>query len=272
LADGTREHGHLLIAADGVYSTVRKEFLPATAPEPAGYIAWRGMIDEKDLPPAAHALLLERAAFSMPERELVVSLPVPGADNDPRPGHRRYYFIWYRPASLEEQRALFTDASGKYHGLTIPPPLIRSEFVAAMKADARRVLPPVIGEIVNRAAQPLLQSITDLEAPKMVFGRVALLGDSAFVARPHVAAGTSKAALDARALVAALAAHEGDLDAALAGYERERLAFGRAIIAHARHLGAYHEARPGAAKPVRDPATLLREYGAPHLVHDVDAV
>jgi 2-polyprenyl-6-methoxyphenol hydroxylase-like FAD-dependent oxidoreductase len=267
-ADGAQERGDLLIAADGVYSTVRKQFLPETAPRSAGYVAWRGILDEKDLPPAAEALLLERAAFSFPDGELVVSLPVPGADSDPRPGHRRYYFIWYRPASAEQQQALFTDANGRHHGLSIPPPLIRAEFVVAMKDDARRGLPPVIGEIVNRVAQPLLQSITDLEAPRLVFGRVALLGDSAFVARPHVAAGTTKAALDAAALVDALGAHHGDIDAALGQYERERIAFGQALIAHARYLGAYFEAG-GAATP-RDPAQVLREYGAPHLVRDAD--
>jgi 2-polyprenyl-6-methoxyphenol hydroxylase-like FAD-dependent oxidoreductase len=269
-ADGTRERGDLLIAADGVYSTVRKQFLPEIAPVPAGYVAWRGILEERDLPAAAYELLLQRCAFSFPENELVVSLPVPGADNDPRPGHRRYYFIWYRPASADEQRALFTDASGRHHGLSIPPPLIRPEFIAAMKEAARRGLPPVIGEIVNRVAQPLLQSITDLEAPRLVFGRVALLGDSAFVARPHVAAGTTKAALDAAALVAALDdAPSGDIDAALLRYERERGAFGRALIAHARHLGAYLEAPPAPAKH-RDPEQVLREYGAPHLVRDVD--
>jgi 2-polyprenyl-6-methoxyphenol hydroxylase-like FAD-dependent oxidoreductase len=267
-ADGTRERGDLLIAADGVYSTVRKQFLPNVVPSPAGYIAWRGILAERDLPPGADGLLLERAAFSFPEGELVVSLPVPGADNDPRPGHRRYYFIWYRPASSEEQRALFTDATGRDHGLSIPPPLIRAEFIAAMKEAARQGLPPVLGEIVGRVAQPLLQSITDLEAPRMVFGRVALLGDSAFFARPHVAAGTTKAALDAAGLVEALAAHGGDIDAALQHYERDRLAFGRAIVSHARYLGAYLEAG-GAATP-RDPEQVLREYGAPHLVREVD--
>jgi 2-polyprenyl-6-methoxyphenol hydroxylase-like FAD-dependent oxidoreductase len=266
-ADGSRAQGDLLIAADGIYSTVRKQILPDVAPTQAGYIAWRGILDENDLPDDAQALLLERAAFTFPDNELVVSLPVPGANNDPRPGHRRYYFIWYRPASAEEQRALFTDASGRNHGLTIPPPLIRPEFISAMKAAARDRLPPVMGEIVNRVAQPLLQSITDLEAPGMVFGRVALLGDSAFVARPHVAAGTSKAALDAAGLVDALAAHNGDIDAALQQYEREQLAFGRAIVSHARYLGAYHEA--GGTATARDPEQVLREYGAPHLVREM---
>jgi hypothetical protein len=58
------------------------------------------------------------------------------------------------------------------------------------------------------------------------------------------------------------------VDAALQQYERERLAFGRAIISHARYLGAYLEA--GGAATARDPARVLREYGAPHLVHEVD--
>ena len=59
--------------------------------------------------------------------------------------------------------------------------------------------------------EPILQPIYDLESPRMAFGRVAILGDAAFVARPHVAAGVSKAADDAAALAAALQA-ETDVD------------------------------------------------------------
>ncbi|MGH7032413.1 MAG: hypothetical protein ACREFL_01625, partial [Stellaceae bacterium] len=98
----------------------------------------------------------------------------------------------------------------------------------------------------------------------------------AFLARPHVAAGATKAALDAAGLADALDAAGGDIEAGLARYERERLAFGRAIVAHSRHLGAYLEAQlkdpalRSAAETTRDPRTVIAEYGAPHLVHGVD--
>ena len=52
--------------------------------------------------------------------------------------------------------------------------------------------------------EPVLQPIYDLETPRMAFGRVAIIGDAAFVARPHVGAGVSKAADDAAALADAL--------------------------------------------------------------------
>jgi 2-polyprenyl-6-methoxyphenol hydroxylase-like FAD-dependent oxidoreductase len=275
-ADGTRESGDLLVAADGVFSTVRRQFLPGVEPRSAGYIAWRGLQNEADLPETLPKFLLERCAFSFPDGEMVVSLPVPGAGNDTRPGHRRYYFIWYRSANAETQRELFTDASGRSHGVSIPPTLIRPEFIAEMKAAARTNLSPILAEIVIRAKQPLLQSIADMEAPQMVFGRVALLGDSAFVARPHVVAGTTKAALDARELADALTACRDDIDTGLARYEYARREFGRAIVGHSRYLGAYLE---GQLKPVserseaelhRDPKQVMREYGAPHLVHDVN--
>ena len=275
-ADGTRERGDLLVAADGVFSTVRRQFLPQIQPRPAGYIAWRGLLGENDLPEGAHHLLFDRSAHSLPDGELVVSLPVPGANNDARPGHRRYYFIWYRPADAAQQAELFTDAGGRSHGLSIPPPLIRPHFIAEMKAAARAKLSPVLAEIVARAPQPLLQSISDMEAPRLVFGRVALLGDSAFVARPHVAAGTTKAALDAAGLADALTANGDDLAAGLARYERERQEFGRAIVSYSRYLGAYLEAQlkpvsqRSAAELHRDPEQVMREYGAPHLVHGID--
>ena len=44
------------------------------------------------------------------------------------------------------------------------------------------------------------------DAPRMAFGRLCLIGDAAFVARPHAAAGTAKAAEDGWQLARALRA------------------------------------------------------------------
>jgi 2-polyprenyl-6-methoxyphenol hydroxylase-like FAD-dependent oxidoreductase len=84
----------------------------------------------------------------------------------------------------------------------------------------------------------------------MAVGRVAVLGDAAFVARPHVAAGVSKAADDAAALVEALRAHD-DVTDALKAFEAARLPENRRIIQRARHLGAYLQATRNAEEEAR---------------------
>jgi 2,6-dihydroxypyridine 3-monooxygenase len=79
--------------------------------------------------------------------------------------------------------------------------------------------------------------IVDLEVPAMVRGRVCLVGDAAFALRPHIAAGTAKAAADARALADAIAAAAGDVPAALRTWETAQLALGRAASARTREVG-----------------------------------
>jgi 2-polyprenyl-6-methoxyphenol hydroxylase-like FAD-dependent oxidoreductase len=110
-----------------------------------------------------------------------------------------------------------------------------------MRADAGRILAPQFVAMLALCEQPFLQPIYDLEVPQMAFGRVALLGDAAFVARPHVGAGVAKAAEDALAFTDALAAESG-IETALARFNAARIGEGRRIIARARHLGAYVQA------------------------------
>ena len=267
-ADGAREEGELLIAADGIHSTIRAQFMPEIQPRYAGYVAWRGVVEESDLSAAEHALLYGRMSFCLPEGELLLGLGMPGRDAETQPGRRRYYWIWFRPVDLSAGlAALCTDATGKCHGTSIPPHLVRAEVVDDLRRAADATLAPPIAAIVKRTPQPFPHGIFDLDSSRMVVGRVALLGDAAFVARPHVGAGITKAALDAQALADALT-DTLDLDAALARYERERLAYGTALVAWSRHLGAYLEAqlKPRAgrrgAELERRPEIVLAEYGA----------
>ena len=132
---------------------------------------------------------------------------------------------------------MLTDASGRTHALGIPPPLVRAEVIAALREASRALLAPQLDEVVRLTPQPFLQPIYDVETPRMAVGRVAILGDAAFLARPHVAAGVTKAAEDAMALADALRARR-----------RHR---GRAAGVRARaHAGQppHHGARPRARR------------------------
>ena len=90
--DGSREEGDLLVAADGALSTVRKQYLPEVQPRFANYVAWRGLVEERDMPHATLEAVSGRIVFCFPESGMLLCMRVPG---------ERLYFIWYRTIACE---------------------------------------------------------------------------------------------------------------------------------------------------------------------------
>src|SRR5262249_39616269 len=130
---------------------------------------------------------------------------------------------------------------------------------------------PSIADIFMRAELPIFQPIYDFATPQLVFGRVALLGDAAFVARPHVGAGVTKAALDAACLADALTASERVEDG-LAAYNRAGQHAGGWAVSRSRECGACISADVSRAGLSADAEAersnrVFREYATLH--HEV---
>ncbi len=264
-ADGSNAKGDILIGADGIRSSVRAQFLSDAKPAYAGYVAWRGLVPEHEISARTHEELFSYFSFCLPEGEQMLGYPVAGPNNELRPGDRRYNFVWYRPADEDRLQQLLTDNNGYIHQNSIPPPLVRSENIEMLRRAAAKKLAPQFQEMVGLTPRPFLQPIYDLESPNMAFGRAAILGDAAFVARPHVGAGVAKAAADAMALAASLQSKGDDFKSGLRVFESQRVGIGHRIIERARHLGAYIQAKlhseeeRGFAARYRSPEAVMRE-------------
>ena len=238
----------VLIASDGIRSNIRQQFFPQVQPHYAGYIAWRGVCDESLLSELTQRTLFDYFGFCVPPDEQIIGYPVAGSDNDTSRGHRAYNFVWYRPAAAgEELQAVLTDADGVHYPQGIPPNKVSWRQLAKVREDARRLLSPQFAEILEKTPQPFLQPIFDVVSDTLSLGRVALMGDAAFVARPHIGMGVAKAAEDAVALADAIRTH-GVNPEALAAYAKVRLPAGRSAVQRARWLGSYVKSPDGQAQ------------------------
>lgn len=259
LAGGESLAADLLVAADGIRSTIRAQLAPQVQPQYAGYIAWRGVCDEAALSRRTRETLFDHFGFGLPEGEQMIGYPVAGADDSVARGQRRWNFVWYRPvAPGAELAAMLTDADGVHHAEGIPPQQVSWRHIAAMRQAARDRLAPQFAEIAEKTAVPFLQPIYDFVSTELAFGRVALLGDAAFVARPHVGMGVAKAGDDAMVLTRCIA-ELGATPAALRRYAQLRQPVCAGVVQRARRLGAYLEAQQRGASVQRSADEVMRQ-------------
>lgn len=237
-ADGAVEQVELLVAADGIRSRARTLLLPEVRPQYAGYVAWRAVVDERDLTPQTYESLADALTYFVRPFTHALVYAIPNYDGSVEPGARLQNVVWYR--NVESGRPfddLLTDVAGHRRELSVPPGMVRPDFLDELRQTAQRELPPQMAEVVQRADEPFLQALFDVDIPRMVFGRICLVGDAAFAVRPHAAAATAKGASDAWALAEAITACDGDIPAALRRWEPGRLVVGRNLLERNRDMG-----------------------------------
>ena len=234
---------------------------PEITPRYAGYFAWRGVIEESEMTAAEHALTLRPlCAFPCPKAMLLSRSACRGAmricgraiavllDLVPRSGWSASCPAWHRcggPLSRQLDPA----------ALDARPEVIRDLHAA----EARCFAPPFVA-IIRRSAFPIRRrsSMSRRRAWSSAARCCSAIGfrRAAACRRRHHQGGArcQRAGRGAGA--------RAGCRTALARYDRERRAFGHALVARAQHLGAYLEAeskRRGGAE--RRPETVLQEYG-----------
>lgn len=236
---GRTETADLVVFADGIASSARERLLPGTRMQYCGYVAWRGLVPERDLSAETRAVFTDARIVVIAGLSHVMLYPVPGEHDAIAEGERRINAIWYRNiaegAALDD---LMTDRDGNLRPTTVPEGAMQPRHVAAFRHDAEAELPPAVAEVFGQAV-PFVTPIYDVEPSRMVFGSQVLLGDAAAATRPHVSASTAKAMRAAHDLAVGLgnAATDDEVESRLLDWQKKHLAIAWEFTRRGRILG-----------------------------------
>ena len=236
--NGKKKETDLIIVANGIKSELRTYVDNKAYPQYAGYVGWRGVVNEEEISKKSLETLSNYFIVVLPYNQQIASYPIAGEGKNPfKIGERRINWIWYKPVPQKKLKEILLGKSGQQFEDGIPPNEIREEIVNDLFKEAEEKLPPQLVELVKITKQPLIQPIFDLQSMKMKNGRVVTIGDAAFTARPHVGMGVTKAAMDAFTLSEYLEG-SSNLDE-LDKWEHSRLKESQFIVNRSRKLGQY---------------------------------
>lgn len=190
LADGARDTADLVVAADGIHSTIRNQILPNLRLRYSGYTAWRGVVEAHD--PVALGELSE--SWGLGRRFGIVPIDA-------------VHIYWFATHNQPEGQSLL--------------PVERKELLLRL---FRNWHAPVERLIEDTPAEGILQNdIIDVRPfrPWHV-GRVVLLGDAAHPTTPNMGQGACMA-MESSVVLARALAEESSIEAALRRYEGERM-------------------------------------------------
>jgi FAD-dependent urate hydroxylase len=222
--DGRAAEGNLLIAADGIFSTVRRQLFSGLDPHYAGYVVWRGVANltpQHDWPPHSVVRTMGR------EKHFGIAQLSEG----------RYFWYGTRDESLDEpeeggRKATLMRHFGEWH----------SPIPALLEATPEEDM--------------LRHGIYELHPlKKWTNGRVTLLGDAAHPMKPSLGMGACQAIEDA--VVLSYYMGKDEVPDALKSYEGTRKARTKQIVRWSHLLARTEQFKSRAMCSWRDLGTRL---------------
>lgn len=234
LADGRAWPCDLVVCADGYDSLGRQLLFPDREPQYAGYIFWRGIVEEqlvRDIAPFEDA-----HTFAVYAGGHALCYLMPGQNGERETGHRRLNWGIYEQVAPQDLPGRLTDAQGMVHRTSLPPGAASDRQVAYVHTLVRTHFPGFVADAVCATTKPFIQAIYDMQVPFYHRGRLCLIGDASTLARPHTGSGSVKAMTDAIALAHALATH-ASVDEALEAWDQTQCAAGNQLVSLGQALG-----------------------------------
>ncbi len=227
--DGSQKTFDLVLFADGYHSLGRKLIFPEANLKYRGYLLWRGLLDEKEMPdssPLGNAM--PRLTYPNLPGHLVIYF-VPNKEGSIEKGKRIYNWGAYIPLPEEQLADFMVDKNGIYHEGTLPPGKVRTAEENRMKALMRENLPAYYSDIISKTKDTYVQLIYTVKLSAYHRDRLCLIGDAGMVAQPFTGSGVFKGYHNVKDLLQSLATHK-NLDKALDDWETEQVKVGNDLL------------------------------------------
>lgn len=185
-ASGTYFDADIVIAADGVESTIRKQLLPKNVETYVGYIAWRGVLETSSFELDHHS-----PYYVFPNGHILF-YRIP-ADDYEKTGKTLLNWVMYEVTPTDILSSRLTDYKNIRHTRSIPQKALHEEQRQYLHNFANQQLPPMAAKIIRDTPHPFIQAIFDVQIQPYEDNQVIFMGNAAATLRPHSGSGVMKA-------------------------------------------------------------------------------
>lgn len=227
-ADQEQEYD-IVIWADGYHSLGRKYLFPASEPKFTNYIAWRGTLVRVD--EQTDKFLTNKVPFHLYEKGHLLLYTIPQLHA--KDTKKEYIVNWLIYENASDENPIVRD--NRFHENVMSNTLTQ-EYKEYLHNMVKKYFNGFVQDIILETKEPFTQAIYDTHVPHYFMKNMALIGDAAVLARPHVGAGSTKAMEDGLSLFKHLQNYK-DIFQAFSVWSDERQKAGDQLLSLCRDLG-----------------------------------